>query len=111
MTQDIVFGTTALHARLTHLRSLLVDHGVHGAPERGASRRCHGEDAPVGAKVLDAPDDGDDNGGQGEDGAVACADEGGHSCEARGVVLHPAACEQDLAEGEDKGKGEEEGDA
>lgn len=65
----------------------MVDPGINRAPDRGPGRRHDGHDAPVRAEVLHAPDDGDDDWGEGEDGAVAEADEGGDEGEEGRVLL------------------------
>lgn len=87
-----------LHPGLIHPR-------VDGAPDGGAGGRHDGHDAPVRAEVLDAPDDGDDDGAEGEDGAVAEADEGGDEGEEGGVGLHGCGGEEELAEREEEGGG------
>lgn len=56
------------------IHSTLISSGVDNTPERGTSRRHHGNDPPVRGEVLDAPDDGDDDGRQGEGTAVPEAD-------------------------------------
>lgn len=68
-------------------RAGLVNGAVHGPPHGGPPGGDHGDDAPVRAEVLDAPDDGDDDRGEGEDGAVAEADEGGDEREEMGGLL------------------------
>lgn len=59
---------------VTAIHSILISSGVDNTPERGTSRRHHGNDTPVRGEVLDAPDDGDDDGCEGEGAAVSEAD-------------------------------------
>lgn len=92
VTQDVVWVT--LDARLTGTSSLLVNVGVESAPDSGAGGWCHGENAPVGAKVLNAPDYAHDDGGEGEDCAITGADEGRDYGEAGVVVLDPTRGEE-----------------
>lgn len=70
MTLSILLFTTAVNGILIRAR-------IHDAPDRRASCRNHSHDTPVRAEILDAPDDGDDDGHEGERAAVAEADEGG----------------------------------
>lgn len=65
---------------------MLISPGIHDSPHRSARGRDRSHDAPVRAKVLDAPDHGDDDGRQGEGGPVAEADEGGGQVEELRVV-------------------------
>lgn len=104
-----VINIALAHAHV--IRTPLIHVSVNSTPQRRPRRRRHGQYSPVGAEILDAPDDADDDGGQAEDGAVASADEGGDEGEAGGVVLDEAGGEEELAEGEEEGKGEQEGDA
>ena len=106
---DVLFARPQIQIRV--VGAPLVDESVDGAPQGGAGGGGHGQNAPVCAKVLDAPDYADDNRGQGEDGAVACADEAGDEGEARGVVLDRARGEEQLSQREEEGKGEQEGDS
>ena len=62
----------ASHTR--HSRSGVTDR-VDDAPERRTTRRHHGDHAPVGSEVLDAPDDADDDWDERKGGAVAEAEE------------------------------------
>jgi len=96
---------------LAPIRTALIHSRVHSAPKRGARSRRHGQYTPICAEVLYAPNDADDDGREAEDSAVPGANERGHGGEARGVVLAPAGCEEDLAEREDECGCEEEGDA
>ena len=89
----------------------LIHNGVDGAPDGRARGGHHGDDAPVGAEVLHAPHDADDDGGEGEDGAVARAGEGGHEREVGRVRGDEGGGEQEEGEGEEEGGGEEEGEA
>lgn len=57
--------------------------GEETAVHDRAQRRRHRHDAPVGAKVLGAPDDGDHCRRETEDGTVAGADRGGYEPEER----------------------------
>ena len=59
------------------MRARAVDGRVNGAPDGGTARGDDGDDAPVGSEVLHAPDHADQHGCEGEDGAVANADESG----------------------------------
>ena len=59
------------------IHGILICRGVNNAPERGTSRRHHGNDTPVRGEVPDAPDDGDDDGREGEGAAVPEADQCG----------------------------------
>lgn len=59
------------------IHGILISSGVDNTPERGTSRRHHGNDTPVGGEVLDAPDYGDDDWRQGESAAVPEADQCG----------------------------------
>lgn len=59
---------------VTAIHSILISSGVDNTPERGTSRRHHGNDTPVRGEVLDTPDDGDDDGREGEGAAVPEAD-------------------------------------
>lgn len=59
------------------IQRILVSAGVDDAPERSAESRHHSDDTPVRSEVLDAPDDGDDNGRQGEGSTIAESHEGG----------------------------------
>lgn len=92
---------------LRPLHAGLVHPGINSAPDRGPGRRHHGHDPPVRAEVLHAPYDGDDDWGEGEDGAVAEADEGGDEGEEWWVRLDGRGGEDELAEGEEEGAGEE----
>ena len=87
----------------------LVQRRVDRAPESGAKGGHHHDDAPVGAKVLDAPDDADDDGRHGEDGAVTGADERRHGPETLGrVALHEPRREHGLSGGADQREEDEE---
>lgn len=90
---------------LRPLHAGLVDARIDGAPDGGAGGRDDGHDAPVRAEVVHAPDDGDDDGAEGEDGAVAEADEGGDEGEEGRVRLRGCGGEEELAEGEEEGAG------
>lgn len=68
--------TLAIHTTTT-INSILIRTRVHNTPNRRPARRNHSNNAPVRAEVLDAPDDGDDDGHEREGAAVAEADEGG----------------------------------
>ena len=109
MAKDVfwVFFNTSLGT----IRGFLVHSSVHGAPEGSACSRRHGQNAPVCSKVLDAPDDRDNDGSEGKYGTITCADEGGNNGEARSVVLNPACCEQELSEGEEESECYKESDA
>lgn len=72
---------------------------VDNAPQGGTWGGHDGHDAPVGGKVLDAPDHADDDGDEAKGGAVAEADEGGGAEEGGRVVRDE--------EGEGGGEGEE----
>lgn len=96
----------------THtIRTALIHPRVNCAPECCASRRRHGQDAPVGTEILNAPYHTDNDGRQAEDSAVTGTDQGGNEGEALGVVLHEAGCEGELAERKEESEGEQEADA
>lgn len=56
-------------------RPLLIHKIVYSTSDRRASRGHRGHVTPVSAEVLHAPDDGEDDGCEGEDGAMAGAGE------------------------------------
>ena len=91
------------------IRRPLINSTIHQTPHRRANSRSRGDNTPISAEVLDAPDDGDDDGGKGEDGAVAGADGGADEPEEVAVVLEETGGEQELAEGHEEGEGDEEG--
>lgn len=66
VTQDVTFAIA--------IRTPLINCGVYSTPNCCADSRCHGQNTPVCAEVLDTPDYGDDDWCQAEDGAVAGAD-------------------------------------
>lgn len=86
----------------------LIDGTVDGGPDSGPARRHGGDDAPIGAKVLDAPNNTDDDGSDAEGGAVTQAGESGDEREERGIVLDEGGGEKDLRKGEEEGTGKEE---
>ena len=103
--------THTAHTSLALVDAHLVDETVHGAPHGGSAGRHDGDDAPVRAEVLDAPHHADDDGREGEDGAVAEALEAGDEGEEGRVGLDEAGGEDDLREREQGCGGEEEGEA
>lgn len=89
----------------------LVPGGVNNTPHRRPHGRNHGYNPPVRAKVLDAPDHGDDEGDQRERGAVSEADEGGCGVEGRGLGEWERGGEEEVPQGQDEGGREEKGKA
>lgn len=90
MTSSIGSGTTRVHG-------ILVSARIHNTPKRRPGRRDHSHDPPVRAKVLDAPDDGDDDGDEGEGATVAEADEGGCYVGEAWVVEGDGGAEEEVA--------------
>lgn len=82
----------------TGICASLVDGAIDGAPHGGPPRRRHSNNAPVSAKILDAPDDADDDGDKGEGGAVAKTDEGGDERKEVRDVLDDAQGEEKLSD-------------
>lgn len=78
--------TVSVNTAPDGIRRVLVPTGVDDAPHGGARGGHHGDDAPVGAEVLDAPNDGDDDGDEGEGATVAQPHEGGGEVEELRVV-------------------------
>lgn len=93
------------HQDLRPLHPSLVHDRINRAPDGGPGRRRDGHDPPVGAEVLHAPDDGDNDWAEGEDGAVAEAEEGGDEGEEGRVRLDGRGGKEELAEGEEEGEG------
>jgi len=104
---------TIIHTAVdrTHIHGALIRPRVDDPPHGGPRGGHHGDDAPVGAEVLNAPDDGDDDGDEGEGAAVAGADEGGAEVEEARVVQRQRGREEEEAQREEEGAGEEEGHA
>lgn len=66
--------TLAICRAIASIRGVLVKAGIDEAPQGSACCREHGNDTPVRAEVLNAPDHGDDDGDEGECAPVTEAD-------------------------------------
>ena len=101
----------SIRRAVSAVRGVLVSLRINKTPNCRSGSRNHGNDAPVCGKVLDAPDDGDDDGHEGKGTAVAEADQrSGDVGEAR-VVEGERGREEKIAQGEEEGRGEEKCEA
>ena len=78
--------------------AMLVHGAVHGTPEGPSYGGGDGDDAPVCAKVLHAPDEADDDGREGENATVANPVQSGHEREECWLALHGGCGEEELSQ-------------
>lgn len=111
IAKDIVVVTAASVGAVGSMSTSLILSGINEAPECRAKRwqRCH--DSKVGGKVLDAPDNGDNQWCQGKDCSVAGTDQARDDPEAVGVVLCGARGQECQTDGQKSGKEEHECDS
>lgn len=69
--------TLSIGSCATRIHGILISARIHNTPKRRPGRRDHSHDSPVRAEVLDAPNDGDDDGDEGEGAAIAEANKSG----------------------------------
>ncbi|GMF77770.1 unnamed protein product [Aspergillus oryzae] len=87
----------AVRCAIASICGVLVKAGVDEAPQCSACCREHGNDTPVRAEVLNTPDNGDDDGAEGERAPVTEADKAcGYMGQFR-VLDRKGRCEEKIA--------------
>lgn len=100
MTLAVIRAISVVHGILVPLR-------IDQTPDGGSGGWNHGNDTPVGGKVLDSPDDRDDNRDERKGTAVAETNQGCGKVGESGVVEKNRGGEKEIADGEEEGGGEE----
>lgn len=93
---------------ITILYGTLIELRIEHTPHRSPDSRKHSNDPPIRGKVLNAPDDVDNDGDKGESAPIPDPDECGGDVEELGVVQGQRGGEEEEAEREEDGGGEEE---